>query len=217
MSIDMTQLEVVINSIINMNKKMQSMETKFQTKVDSLEEENRQLYKRIEKLSETNARNEMEKEDKNAFINKLSRGVKKISRVVKKNEDYITTLFENVERRDDMNETNDVNIKSLFQNCELYENQIAILFKCNNNQELRMDELILNNKIMVDDINCAFKNMENNYKCRQEDNETNNKDIEENIELLFKNDKMNENKIKKLFNKCELYQKQIEILFDNDK
>ena len=213
----MTQLEVVINSIINMNQKMQSMEINFQTKVDSLEEENRQLYKRIEKLSETNAQNEMEKEDKNSFINKLSRGVKKISRVVKKNEDYITTLFENVERRDDMNETNDVNIKSLFQNCELYENQIAILFKCNNNQELRMDELILNNKMMVDDINCAFKNMENNYKYREEDNETNNKDIEENIELLFEKDKMNEKKIKKLFNKCELYQKQIEILFDNDK
>ena len=217
MSIDMTQLEVVINSIINMNKKMQSMETKFQTKVDSLEEENRQLYKQIEKLSETNARNEMEKEDKNSFINKLSRGVKKISRVVKKNEDYITTLFENVERRDDMNDTNDVNIKSLFQNCELYENQIAILFKCNNNQELRMDELIINNKIMVDDINCAFKNMENNYKYREEDNETNNKDIEENIALLLEKDKMNEKKIKKLFNNCQIFQKQIEILFDNDK
>ena len=217
MSIDMTQLEVVINSIINMNKKMQSMETKFQTKVDSLEEENRQLYKQIEKLSETNARNEMEKEDKNSFINKLSCGVKKISRVVKKNEDYITTLFENVERRDDIHETNDVNIKYLFQNCELYENQIAILFKCNNNQELRMDELILNNKMMVDDINCAFKNMENNYKYREEDNETNNKDIEENIELLFEKDKMNEKKIKKLFNNCQIFQKQIEILFDNDK
>ena len=89
MSIDITQLEVVvINSIINMTQKMQSMETKFQTKVVSLQEENKSLYKKIEKLSETNERNEMEKEDKNSFINKLSRKVKI-------NKEKITTLFKN--------------------------------------------------------------------------------------------------------------------------
>ena len=101
MSIDMTQLEVVvINSIINMTQKMQSMETKFQTKVVSLQEENKSLYKKIEKLSETNERNEMEKEDKNSFINKLSRDVKtnkeKITRLFK-NDKIIEEKFDNID------------------------------------------------------------------------------------------------------------------------
>jgi hypothetical protein len=109
MSIDITQLEVVvINSIINMTQKMQSMETKFQTKVGSLQEENKSLYKKIEKLSETNERNEMEKEDKNSFINKLSRDVKT-------NKENITRLFKNdkiiEEKFDNIDETFERNNK----------------------------------------------------------------------------------------------------------
>ena len=140
MSIDITQLEVVINSIINMNQKMQSMETKFQTKVDSLQEENKSLYKKIEKLSETNERNEMEKEDKNSFINKLSRKVKT-------NKENITKLFKNdkiIEEKFEINmedtEYNDAtiryieeNIKQLFENGNNYNERITRL---NNGQNL---------------------------------------------------------------------------------
>jgi hypothetical protein len=46
------------------------------------------LYKKIEKLYETNARNEMEKEDDKSFINKLLY-------CVKINNENITILFEN--------------------------------------------------------------------------------------------------------------------------
>jgi hypothetical protein len=202
MSIDITQLEVVINSIINMNQKMQTMETKFQTKVDSLEEENRQLYKRIEKLSETNAQNEMEKEDKNAFINRLTCRVKKLYRDVKKNEDYITTLFENDENRHDMNETNNENIKSLFQNCELYEDQIAILFENDGLYSEKINNLIDINNTSRNNIDIAIKKCKQNYIDR---------------EAAFEYNEINDKNIKKLFRKCDLYKTQIEVLFDSMK
>ena len=126
MSIDITQLEVVvINSIINMTQKMQSMETKFQTKVDSLQEENKSLYKKIEKLSETNERNEMEKEDKNSFINKLSRKVKINKENIKtlsENDKIIQETFDNI---DEKIENIDENITKIFENDKINSENIT--------------------------------------------------------------------------------------------
>lgn len=202
MSIDMRQLEVVINSIINMNQKMQTMETKFQTKLETLEEENMSLNKLVEKLSETNSQNEMEKEDKNSFINRLTCRVKKLYRDVKKNEDYITTLFENDEKRDDLNESNNENIKSLFQNCELYEDQIAILFENDGLYSETINNLIEINNTSRNNIDIAIK------KCKQNDIDR---------EAVFEYNEVNDKNIKKLFRKCELYKTQIEVLFDSMK
>ena len=60
------------------------------------------LYQKIEKLFETNARNEMEKEDEKSFINKLLY-------CVKTNNYNIITLFENYE-------INDKRIKNIEEN-----------------------------------------------------------------------------------------------------
>ena len=210
MPFDIPQVEVIINSIINMNQKMQIMENKFQAKVESLEEETRQLYKRIEMLTEINTRNEMEKEDEKSFINKLYRGFKKLSRSVKLNEDYITTLFENDENHDDIAESNNENIKSLFQNCELYEEQIAILFENNVKNDDIMD-LVEKDKINAVNIDVAFKSLKQHKIDEENVNE-----IKADIDALFKKDKRNVKNIKSLFNNCELYSKQIEILFDNE-
>ena len=182
MNIDMTQLEVVINSIINMNQKMQSMETNFQTKVESLQQENKSLYKKIEKLSETNECNEMEKEDKNSFINTLSRDVKT-------NEDNITILFENnesydeaIERFDEAIERSDEAIKAIEESFvdiatfdEIIDDKIRINNEINDefnnkNLEKRNENLaILNEKIAKLFHNCKI--------------------FKKQIEILFDNDK----------------------------
>lgn len=167
MSIDNSQVEVIINSIINMNEKMHIMEKRFQTKVESLEKENRHLYKQIEVLTEINTRNEMEKEDKKSVINRLLSRVK-------------------------------TNITKLFENFVVVENKI---------------------KTIDTNIDICFENFKRNDIDREEMfeyDETNDQEIKANIKLLFEKDKINEKKIRKLFNNCELYKKQIEILFDND-
>ena len=66
-------------------------------------------YQKIEKLFETNARNEMEKEDEKSFINKLLS-------CVKMDNENITILFENTEINDAKIRDIEENIKTLFKN-----------------------------------------------------------------------------------------------------
>ena len=154
MSIDMETVKLIIQvTTFNITKKLELMETTFQTRVDTLEQENRSLYKRVEKLSEANTQNEMEKEDKNSFINRVSSRVTILYQDVKTHQANIDIAFENFEQNDkdreeefEYNETNDKeikkninllfehdknnerNIKKLFRRCELYKTQIEILF-----------------------------------------------------------------------------------------
>lgn len=227
MSIDNSQVEVIINSIINMNEKMHIMEKRFQTKVESLEKENRHLYKQIEVLTEINTRNEMEKEDKKSVINRLLSRVKtnitKLFENDKNIDEDITTLFQ-------YNEDNDENITTLFQNNKdlgeyIDENDVVIKNRIKIIQEnirtLFENFVVVENKIKTIDTNIdiCFENFKRNDIDREEMfeyDETNDQEIKANIKLLFEKDKINEKKIRKLFNNCELYKKQIEILFDND-
>ena len=119
MSIDMETVKLIIQvTTFNITKKLELMETTFQTRVDTLEQENRSLYKRVEKLSEANTQNEMEKEDKNSFINRVSSRVTILYQDVKTHQANIDIAFENFEQNDkdreeefEYNETNDKEIK----------------------------------------------------------------------------------------------------------
>ena len=85
---DCYDIKLIIQvTAFNITKKIELIETKFQTKVDLLEQENKSLYKLVEKLSETNTQNEMEKNDKNSFINKLSYKEEEINRNLLINEE----------------------------------------------------------------------------------------------------------------------------------
>ena len=74
------------------------------------------LYKKIEQLFETNARNEMEKEDEKSFINKLMY-------CVKMNNENITILFENNELNDARNKDIEENLTTLFKNGNVYDEE----------------------------------------------------------------------------------------------
>jgi Na+-transporting NADH:ubiquinone oxidoreductase subunit NqrC len=74
------------------------------------------LYQKIEKLFETNARNEMEKEDEKSFINKLLH-------CVKMDNENITFLFENTEINDATIRDIEENITTLFKREVVYHEQ----------------------------------------------------------------------------------------------
>ena len=74
------------------------------------------LYQKIEKLFETNARNEMEKEDEKSFINKLLH-------CVKMDNENITLLFENTEINDATIRDIEENITTLFKREVVYHEQ----------------------------------------------------------------------------------------------
>ena len=74
------------------------------------------VYQKIEKLFETNARNEMEKEDEKSFINKLLH-------CVKMDNENITFLFENTEINDAKIRDIEENITTLFKHEVVYHEQ----------------------------------------------------------------------------------------------
>ena len=74
------------------------------------------LYQKIEKLFETNARNEMEKEDEKSFINKLLN-------CVKMDNENITFLFENTKINDATIRDIEENITTLFKREVVYHEQ----------------------------------------------------------------------------------------------
>lgn len=73
-------------------------------------------YQKIEKIFETNARNEMEKQDEKSFINKLLS-------CVKMDNANITILFENTEINDAKIREIEENITTLFKNENVYDEQ----------------------------------------------------------------------------------------------
>lgn len=183
------------------------METKFQTKVDTLEEENRHLYKLVEKLSETNAQNEMGKEDKNSFINKLYRGVKS-------NKTNITKLFENIKINYENIEINEENIKINEENIDKLINECKIHSELVEEKIINLHQMLSakceNDKLIIANIYTEIKN-----------NDEYTDDVEENLTTLFKNcDIYNENfetndeNIKKLFNLYNENKRKIEMISD---
>lgn len=99
-----------------MIKRIDFLENTIPTNIKTISKNNKTLYKMVEKLFETKARNEMEKEDNKSFINKLSY-------YVQTNDENITTLFKNNEINNDnitslfvIDKMNDENIKTLFEN-----------------------------------------------------------------------------------------------------
>ena len=74
------------------------------------------VYQKIEKLFETNARNEREKEDDKSFINKLLH-------CVKMDNENITFLFENTEINDAKIRDIEENITTLFKHEVVYHEQ----------------------------------------------------------------------------------------------
>ena len=211
MSIDIETVKLLINvATFSMTKKIEAMETKFQTKVDTLEEENRQLYKLVEKLSETNAQNEMDKEDKNSFINKLYRGVKS-------NKTNITKLFE----KDKINDENITNLFEITNDYDDYDENIDKLYNdCKNHSELVEEKIINlhqmlsakceNDKLIIANIYTEIKNNDEYTDV-----------VEENLTTLFKNcDIYNENfetndeNIEKLFNLYNENKREIDMISD---
>lgn len=73
-------------------------------------------YQKIEKLFETNARNEMEKEDEKSFINKLLS-------CVKMDNENITILIENTQINYAKIKDIEANITSLLKNENVYDEQ----------------------------------------------------------------------------------------------
>ena len=99
-----------------MIKRIDFLENTIPTHIKTISKNNKTLYKMVEKLFESKARNEMEKEDNKSFINKLSY-------YVQTNDENITTLFKNNEINNDnitslfvIDKMNDENIKTLFEN-----------------------------------------------------------------------------------------------------
>ena len=106
----------IIIYTFKMLKRIDFLENTIPTNIKIISKNNKTLYKMVEKLFETKARNEMEKEDNKSFINKLSY-------YVQKNDENITTLFKNNEINNDnitslfvIDKMNDENIKTLFEN-----------------------------------------------------------------------------------------------------
>ena len=106
----------IIIYTFKMLKRIDFLENTIPTNIKIISKNNKTLYKMVEKLFETKARNEMEKEDNKSFINKLSY-------YVQTNDENITTLFKNNEINNDnitslfvIDKMNDENIKTLFEN-----------------------------------------------------------------------------------------------------
>lgn len=107
---------VIIIYTFKMLKRIDFLENTIPTNIKIISKNNKTLYKMVEKLFETKARNEMEKEDNKSFINKLSY-------YVQTNDENITTLFKNNEINNDnitslfvIDKMNDENIKTQFEN-----------------------------------------------------------------------------------------------------
>ena len=116
----------IIIYTFKMLKRIDFLENTIPTNIKIISKNNKTLYKMVEKLFETKARNEMEKEDNKSFINKLSY-------YVQTNDENITTLFKNNEINNDnitslfvIDKINDENIKTLFENITNDINRLSI-------------------------------------------------------------------------------------------
>lgn len=88
--ISLATLISLIIIIVDIIRRIETLENTLPRYINKLVKNNNALYKKIYNLSETNSRNEMEKQDEKSFINKLLY-------CVKTNNDNIITLFENYE------------------------------------------------------------------------------------------------------------------------
>ena len=116
----------IIIYTFKMLKRIDFLENTIPTNIKIISKNNKTLYKMVEKLFESKARNEMEKEDNKSFINKLSY-------YVQTNDENITTLFKNNEINNDnitslfvIDKINDENIKTLFENITNDINRLSI-------------------------------------------------------------------------------------------
>lgn len=109
-------LSDIVRRIENMEMKLPLYIKKLSKNDNTLAKRGNVQYQKIEKLFETNERNEMEKQDDNSFINKLLS-------CVKMDNANITILFENTEINDAKIKDIEENITTLFKNENVYDEQ----------------------------------------------------------------------------------------------
>ena len=109
-------LSDIVRRIENMEMKLPLYIKQLSKNDNTLAKRGNVQYQKIEKLFETNERNEMEKQDDNSFINKLLS-------CVKMDNANITILFENTEINDAKIKDIEENITTLFKNENVYDEQ----------------------------------------------------------------------------------------------
>jgi predicted PurR-regulated permease PerM len=109
-------LSDIVRRIENMEMKLPLYIKQLSKNDNTLAKRGNVQYQKIEKLFETNARNEMEKQDEKSFINKLLS-------CVKMDNANITILFENTEINEAKIKDIEENITTLFKNENVYDEQ----------------------------------------------------------------------------------------------
>lgn len=109
-------LSDIVRRIENMEMKLPLYIKQLSKNDNTLAKRDNVQYQKIEKLFETNERNEMEKQDDNSFINKLLS-------CVKMDNANITILFENTEINKAKIKDIEENITTLFKNENVYDEQ----------------------------------------------------------------------------------------------